>query len=179
MKLTKIFNFGGFLNMPDMDNKLDFSKLYNLNNETDVQELESLSNDILGYDSLFKEDNEENKKLKNESENLSLRCQEMSTSEMTKNELTRHEGLISYPEEMSSKKMMDFQALNTENLENFLKTQVGTLATVEMLVGINQSVNKIGIITLVGDDYLLLKEAQTENILVCPLKNIEFIRLNY
>ena len=43
--------------MPDMDNKLDFSKLYNLNNETDVQELESLSNDILGYDSLFKEDN--------------------------------------------------------------------------------------------------------------------------
>lgn len=165
--------------MPDMNDKLDFSKLYNLNNETDVQKLESLSNDILGYDGLFKENNEENKKLKNEPESLSLYRQETGTSEMTKNELTHHKELISYPEEISSQKIMDFQALNTENLENFLKTQIGTLATVEMLVGINQSVNKIGIITLVGDDYLLLKEAQTENILVCPLKNIEFIRLNY
>ena len=48
-----------------------------------------------------------------------------------------------------------------------------------MLIGGGQSVNKIGEILTVGEDYLLLRETQTGNILVCPLKNIEFIRLNY
>ena len=69
--------------------------------------------------------------------------------------------------------------MQTEKLEDFLKTQSGKLATVEMLIGGGQSVNKIGEILTVGKDYLLLRETQTGNILVCPLKNIEFIRLNY
>lgn len=168
--------------MPDVNNNLDLSKIYNLNGNPDTQNLENASSEMnmFGYD-FFSKDDIEKEELKDKNidqEKLTEGASETENSQLI-NLKGQEEKLANYTEETVIPDIFEFQPLQTEKLEDFLKTQSGKLATVEMLIGGGQSVNKIGEILTVGEDYLLLRETQTGNILVCPLKNIEFIRLNY
>ena len=168
--------------MPDVNNNLDLSKIYNLNGNPDTQNLENASSEMnmFGYD-FFSKDDIEKEELKDKNidqEKLTEGASETENAQLI-NLKEQEENLANYTEETFIPDIYEFQPLQTEKLEDFLKTQSGKLATVEMLIGGGQSVNKIGEILTVGEDYLLLRESQTGNILVCPLKNIEFIRLNY
>lgn len=170
--------------MPDINNNLDLSKIYNLNGNPNTQNLENASSEMnmFGYD-FFSKDDIGKEELKNRSKNIDREKITEGASETENAQLInlkeQEENLANYTEETFIPDIFEFQPLQTEKLEDFLKTQSGKLATVEMLIGGSQSVNKIGEILTVGEDYLLLRETQTGNILVCPLKNIEFIRLNY
>ena len=170
--------------MPDVNNNLDLSKIYNLNGNPDTQNLENASSEMnmFGYD-FFSKDDIEKEELKDKNKNINREELTEGASETENAQLInlkeQEENLANYTEETFIPDIFEFQPLQTEKLEDFLKTQSGKLATVEMLIGGGQSVNKIGEILTVGEDYLLLRETQTGNILVCPLKNIEFIRLNY
>lgn len=168
--------------MPDVNNNLDLSKIYNLNANPDTQNLENASSEMnmFGYD-FFSKDDIGKEELKNKNINREKLTEDASETENAQliNLKGQEEKLTNYTEETFIPDIFEFQPLQTEKLEDFLKTQSGKLATVEMLIGGGQSVNKIGEILTVGEDYLLLRETQTGNILVCPLKNIEFIRLNY
>ena len=168
--------------MPDVNNNLDLSKIYNLNGNPDTQNLENASSEMnmFGYD-FFSKDDIEKEELKDKNidqEKLTEGASETENAQLI-NLKEQEENLANYTEETFIPDIFEFQPLQTEKLEDFLKTQSGKLATVEMLIGGGQSVNKIGEILTVGEDYLLLRETQTGNILVCPLKIIEFIRLNY
>ena len=159
--------------MPDINNNnLDLSKIYNLNSNPNTQNLENMPSEMnmFGYDFFSKDDIDREKITEGASETENAQLINLKEQE---------EKLANYTEETFIPDIFEFQPLQTEKLEDFLKTQSGKLATVEMLIGGGQSVNKIGEILTVGEDYLLLRETQTGNILVCPLKNIEFIRLNY
>lgn len=170
--------------MPDINNNLDLSKIYNLNGNPNTQNLENMPSEMnmFGYD-FFSKDDIEKEELKNKSKNIDREKITEGALETENAQLInlkeQEENLANYTEETFIPDIFEFQPLQIEKLEDFLKTQSGKLATVEMLIGGGQSVNKIGEILTVGEDYLLLRETQTGNILVCPLKNIEFIRLNY
>ncbi len=168
--------------MPDINNNLDLSKIYNLNGNPNTQNLENMPSEMnmFGYD-FFSKDDIEKEELRNKNidrEKITEGASETENSQLI-NLKGQEEKLTNYTEETFIPDIFEFQPLQAEKLEDFLKTQSGKLATVEMLIGGGQSVNKIGEILTVGEDYLLLRETQTGNILVCPLKNIEFIRLNY
>ncbi len=168
--------------MPDINNNLDLSKIYNLNGNPNTQNLENMPSEMnmFGYD-FFSKDDIEKEELRNKNidrEKITEGASETENSQLI-NLKGQEEKLTNYTEETFIPDIFEFQPLQAEKLEDFLKTQSGKLATVEMLIGGGQSVNKIGEILTVGEDYLLLRETQTGNILVCPLRNIEFIRLNY
>lgn len=162
--------------MPDINNNLDLSKIYNLNSNPNTQNLENIPSEVnmFGYDFFSEELKDKNI----DQEKLTQNASETENSQLI-NLKEQEEKLTNYTEETFIPDIFEFQPLQAEKLEDFLKTQSGKLATVEMLIGGGRSVNKIGEILTVGEDYLLLRETQTGNILVCPLKNIEFIRLNY
>ena len=66
-----------------------------------------------------------------------------------------------------------------KTLANFAKTQIGKNATIEFLIGENSLVEKTGAIVSVGENYILLNETSTRNLIACDLKNIEFIYFEY
>ena len=66
-----------------------------------------------------------------------------------------------------------------KTLANFAKTQIGKNAAIEFLIGENSLVEKTGAIVSVGENYILLNETSTRNLIACDLKNIEFIYFEY
>ena len=162
----------------------DLTKIYDLDEGSlkseETKNMDNL-NEILGYDFLDEEidpnldvmmeidtntENEENRSLAEFSNEIEIQNRINKTSE--------NEELNTLKE-----KIFNFEGVNLKNIRDFLETQTGKIATIEMTIANDRLVDKIGTILAVGKDFLLLKETQTGNILVCPLKNIEFIRLNY
>lgn len=68
---------------------------------------------------------------------------------------------------------------NYQTLSNFVSTQIGRNATVEFLLGENSLIEKTGTIAAVGENYILLNDASTRNLIACDLKNIKFIYFEY
>ena len=72
---------------------------------------------------------------------------------------------------------INFQDLQT--LANFVKTQIGKNATIEFLIGENSLIEKTGTIVSVGENYVLLNESSTRNLIACDLRGIKFIYFEY
>ena len=72
---------------------------------------------------------------------------------------------------------INFQDFQT--LENFIKTQIGKNSTIEFLIGENSLIEKTGTIVSVGENYVLLNETSTRNLIGCDLKSIKFIYFEY
>lgn len=163
----------------------DLTKIYDLDEGSfqneDAKDMDSFT-EMLGYDFLNEEKDpgldvmrEIDSNVENE-ENRSLA--EISNETGIQNRINQNSAM----EENSNilkEKVFNFEGVNLKNIRNFLETQTGKMATIEMTIANDRLVDKIGMILAVGEDFLLLEETQTGNILVCPLKNIEFIRLNY
>lgn len=160
----------------------DLTQIYDLDEGTlkkdDDKDMDNLT-EVLGYD-FFNEETDPNLDVSQmgDRENIENR----SLAEIP-NEVSLQNGLDIVSDEENSNilkgKVFNFEGVNLKNIKDFLETQTGKMATIEMIMGNDRLVDKIGMILAVGEDFLLLEETQTGNILVCPLKNIEFIRLNY
>ena len=165
-------------------NIFDLSKIYDLDEEIskyeDIKDNDNLT-EMLGYDFL----NEEKapglnvRQINADGENVENRSLAEIKSEV--NLQDKIDAISEVKEDLNASygKVFNFEGVNLKNIRDFLETQVGKLATVEMIMGNDRLIDKIGMILAIGEDFLLLEETQTGNILVCPLKNIEFIRLNY
>lgn len=163
----------------------DLTQIYDLDEGSfqneDAKDMDSFT-EMLGYDFLNEEKDpgldvmkEIDSNVENE-ENRSLA--EISNETGIQNRINQNSAM----EENSNilkEKVFNFEGVNLKNIRDFLETQTGKMATIEMTIANDRLVDKIGMILAVGEDFLLLEETQTGNILVCPLKNIEFIRLNY
>ena len=66
--------------------------------------------------------------------------------------------------------------VNLQSMNGFLKTQTGEEVSIQFLIGTNALVEKTGTILAIGDDYLIMKEKDSNDILICDFNNIEFIR---
>ena len=65
------------------------------------------------------------------------------------------------------------------NLNGFIKTQIGRKVTVDFLLGTNTLVSKTGYLVGVASDFIVLNELNTNDITTCDFDNIKFIRFYY
>lgn len=70
-------------------------------------------------------------------------------------------------------------AESTEFLNGFLRTQIGKRVRVDFLVGTNTFLDRSGLLLAVGANYILLREASTDDLLVCDFFNIKFVTIYY
>lgn len=70
-------------------------------------------------------------------------------------------------------------ALDVQYLNQFLATQIGRYVTVDFLIGTSSFIDRSGILLAVGTNYILLQEANTDDILACDFYNIKFVRFYY
>ncbi|MVB10773.1 hypothetical protein CAFE_14710 [Caprobacter fermentans] len=70
-------------------------------------------------------------------------------------------------------------AESIEFLNGFLRTQIGRRVRVEFLIGTNTFTDKAGLLVGVGANYILLREAESDDILTCDFFNIKFVTIFY
>ena len=71
------------------------------------------------------------------------------------------------------------EAYDVQYLNQFLATQIGRYVTVDFLIGTSSFMDRSGILLAVGTNYILLQEANTDDILACDFYNIKFVRFYY
>lgn len=64
-------------------------------------------------------------------------------------------------------------------IPGYLKTQIGKRVKVEFLIGTNMFVDREGILVSVGTSYIIIQEAETDDLLLCDLYSIKFVRFYY
>ncbi|MCX7922451.1 MAG: hypothetical protein N3B21_10650 [Clostridia bacterium] len=61
----------------------------------------------------------------------------------------------------------------------YLKTQIGRRVKVEFLIGTDMLTDRDGTLMAVGASYIILREAETDDLLLCDLYSIKFVRFYY
>lgn len=67
----------------------------------------------------------------------------------------------------------------TQFLPGFLRTQIGRRVRVDFLIGTNTLTDRSGTLLAVGASYILLREQETDDLLVCDLYSIKFVTIYY
>ena len=74
------------------------------------------------------------------------------------------------------------QPMTTESLQylnGFLKSQIGRRVHVEFLLGTNTLTDRTGTLLGVGANYILMRETDSDDLLVCDFYNIKFVTVYY
>ena len=66
--------------------------------------------------------------------------------------------------------------LNPMYTPGFLRTQIGQTVRVEFLIGTTSLTDRFGTLIGVGTSYILIQEAQTDDVLLCDIYSIKFVR---
>ncbi|MGE4284807.1 MAG: hypothetical protein AB7G87_14025 [Clostridia bacterium] len=61
----------------------------------------------------------------------------------------------------------------------YLKTQIGRRVKVEFLLGTNMLVDREGTLLNVGINYIIIQEVDTDDLLLCDLYSIKFVKFYY
>lgn len=67
----------------------------------------------------------------------------------------------------------------TEYLQGYLNSIKGRFVRIDFLIGTNTFVDKEGTLVDVGIDHVVLREAETDDLLVCDLYSIKFVKVYY
>ena len=63
------------------------------------------------------------------------------------------------------------------NIEDFLRMQIGKNVRMQFLIGTNTLIEKSGRLMAIGDNFVVLREAGSGEVLVCDFDDVKFIRL--
>lgn len=80
---------------------------------------------------------------------------------------------------------VDFDTLPTtpvmdiEFTQGYLKTQIGKRVKVEFLIGTNMLIDREGTLMDVGISYIIIQEVDTDDLLLCDIYSIKFVRFYY
>ena len=66
--------------------------------------------------------------------------------------------------------------LNIEYTQGYLKSQIGQKIKVEFLIGTNMLVDREGTLIDVGISYIIIREVETDDLLLCDIYSIKFVR---
>ncbi|NLP28845.1 MAG: hypothetical protein GX370_08830 [Clostridia bacterium] len=66
-----------------------------------------------------------------------------------------------------------------EYIQGYLRTFVGRYVKIDFLVGTNSLVDREGVLLEVGISYVVLREAQTDDNIMCDIFSIKFVRVYY
>lgn len=69
--------------------------------------------------------------------------------------------------------------LNTAYTQGYLRTQIGKRVKVEFLIGTNMFVDREGTLMDVGASYIIIQEAETDDLLLCDMYSIKFVKFYY
>jgi len=61
----------------------------------------------------------------------------------------------------------------------YLRTQIGRYVKIEFLIGTNMLVDREGTLVAVGASYVILQEAETDDLLLCDIYSIKFVKIYY
>ena len=64
-------------------------------------------------------------------------------------------------------------------IPGYLRTMIGKYVKVQFLIGTDDLVEKEGTIVKVGMDYIVLREAKTDDLVMGDLYSIKFVRIYY
>lgn len=65
------------------------------------------------------------------------------------------------------------------NLNEFLKTQIGSRVSVDFLIGADTIISKSGYLVAAATDFIAINELNTNDVTTCDFNNIKFIRFFY
>ncbi|NLZ49010.1 MAG: hypothetical protein GX895_09560 [Clostridiales bacterium] len=66
-----------------------------------------------------------------------------------------------------------------EYIQGYLRTFIGRYVKIDFLVGTNSLVDREGILLEVGVSYVVLRESQSDDNLMCDIFSIKFVRVYY
>ncbi|OPZ86477.1 MAG: hypothetical protein BWY74_03632 [Firmicutes bacterium ADurb.Bin419] len=69
--------------------------------------------------------------------------------------------------------------LSTAYTQGYLKTQIGRKVKVEFLIGTNMLIDREGTLMEVGTSYIIIRETETDDLLLCDMYSIKFVRFYY
>ncbi len=69
--------------------------------------------------------------------------------------------------------------LNTAFTQGYLRTQLGRHVKVEFLIGTNMFIDREGTLVEVGTSYIIIRETETDDLLLCDMYSIKFVRFYY
>lgn len=69
--------------------------------------------------------------------------------------------------------------MNIEFTQGYLKTQIGKRVKVEFLIGTNMLIDREGTLVDVGASYIVIREVDTDDLLLCDMYSIKFVRFYY
>ena len=80
---------------------------------------------------------------------------------------------------------VDFEMLPTtpvldiEYTQGYLKSQIGKRVKVEFLIGTNMLIDREGTLVDVGISYIIINEVETDDLLLCDIYSIKFVRFYF
>lgn len=77
-------------------------------------------------------------------------------------------------EDMASTPVFDIQYT-----QGYLSTQIGARVKVEFLIGTNMLIDREGTLIDVGISYIIIREVDTDDLLLCDIYSIKFVRFYY
>lgn len=69
--------------------------------------------------------------------------------------------------------------MDIEYTQGYLKTQIGRHVKVEFLIGTNMLIDREGTLMDVGISYIIIQEVETDDLLLCDIYSIKFVRFYY
>ncbi len=63
--------------------------------------------------------------------------------------------------------------------QGYLKQQIGRYVKIEFLIGTNMFVDREGTLVDVGISYVIIREPETDDLLLCDIYSIKFVRIYY
>ncbi|MDF2674759.1 MAG: hypothetical protein K0R09_3027 [Clostridiales bacterium] len=68
---------------------------------------------------------------------------------------------------------------NINYTQGYLRTKIGARVKIEFLIGTNMLVDREGTLTQVGISYVIIREIDTDDDLLCDIYSIKFVRFYY
>lgn len=67
--------------------------------------------------------------------------------------------------------------MDTDYTQGWLETQIGKRIKVEFLIGTNLLIDREGTLLEVGISYIIINEVETDDLLLCDIYSIKFVRV--
>lgn len=69
--------------------------------------------------------------------------------------------------------------MDIEYTQGYLKSQIGSRVKVEFLIGTNMLIDREGTLVDVGISYIIIREIETDDLLLCDIYSIKFVRFYF
>ncbi|MHB1391879.1 MAG: hypothetical protein ACYCYE_02190 [Clostridia bacterium] len=69
--------------------------------------------------------------------------------------------------------------LDIQYTQGYLKTQIGRRVKIEFLIGTNMLIDREGTLIDVGISYIIIREVETDDLLLCDIYSIKFVRFYF